>query len=169
MWTSGRAPDWPARRAYGRSFTLLAGAMARGDLLIDFDGSGWQFLESPGFLLAVFALALLRFGAERSDDRRLVERGTLAIGVVLAALLFAGSLAAGDAEAWPGLIAGPLCALLGAAALGGCSSERLGGSTRTGRGCSPSTRRAPGCCSPWSRSSFRHWPTSRSRASCCSW
>ena len=44
--------------------TLLAGAMARGDLLIDFDGSGW-FLESPGFLLAVFALALLRFGAER--------------------------------------------------------------------------------------------------------
>jgi hypothetical protein len=100
--------------------TLLAGAMARGDLLIDFDGSGWQFLESPCFLLAVFALALLRFGAERSDlDRRLVERGTLAIGVVLAALLFAGSLAAGDAEAWPGLIAGPLCALLGAAALGG--------------------------------------------------
>jgi hypothetical protein len=94
--------------------------MARGDLLIDFDGSGWQFLESPGFLLAVFALALLRFGAERSDlDRRLLERGTLVVGVVLGALLFAGSLAAADAEAWPGLIAGAVCAVLGAAALGG--------------------------------------------------
>lgn len=100
--------------------TLLAGAMARGDVLIDFDGSGWQFLESPGFLLAVFALALLLFGAERSDlDRRLLERGRLAIGVVLGALLFAGSLAAADVEAWPGLIAGALCALLGAAAVGG--------------------------------------------------
>ena len=40
--------------------------MARGDVLIDFDGSGWQFLESPAFLLAVFVLAVLWFGAERS-------------------------------------------------------------------------------------------------------
>src|SRR3954451_10796684 len=46
--------------------TLLAGALARGDVLIDFDGSGWQFLEAPGFLLAIFVLALLKFGAERS-------------------------------------------------------------------------------------------------------
>ena len=33
---------------------LLAGALARADTGIDFDGSGWQFLESPGFLLAVW-------------------------------------------------------------------------------------------------------------------
>jgi hypothetical protein len=100
--------------------TLLAGAMARGDVLIDFDSSGWQFLESPGFLLAVFALALLWFGAERSGaNRALVERGLLALGLVFGALLFAGSLAAGGAEAWPGLIAGVICALLGRAALGG--------------------------------------------------
>ena len=31
---------------------LLAGALARADAGIDFDGSGWQFLESPAFLLA---------------------------------------------------------------------------------------------------------------------
>src|SRR3954454_1099223 len=99
--------------------TLLAGALARGDVLIDFDGSGWQFLESPAFLLAVFVLALLRFGAERSGaNRDLVERGTLALGVVLGALLFAGSLAAGDHAAWPGLIAGIACALLARASLG---------------------------------------------------
>lgn len=99
---------------------LLAGAMARGDVLIDFDGSGWQFLESPAFLLALFAFAVLRFGAERSDiDRRMLERGTLVLGVALGALLFAGSLAAGDASPWPGLAAGAICALLGRAALGG--------------------------------------------------
>jgi hypothetical protein len=100
--------------------TLLAGALARADVLIDFDGSGWQFLESPGFLLAVFVLALLTFAAERSrPNRGLVERGTLALGVVLGALLFAGSLAAGDHAAWPGLIAGIVCALLARASLGG--------------------------------------------------
>jgi hypothetical protein len=105
---------------------LLAGAMARGDVLIDFDGSGWQFLESPGFLLAVFLLALLWFGAERSGaNPSLVERAVLALGVALGALLFAGSLAAGDSVAWPGLVAGALCALLGRAAVGGIF-ERAG-------------------------------------------
>jgi Domain of unknown function (DUF4126) len=100
--------------------TLLAGAMARGDVLIDFDGSGWEFLESPGFLLAVFALALLWFGAERSlTNRALVERGVLFLGLVLGGLLFAGSLAAGGSAAWPGLLAGVICALLGRAAVGG--------------------------------------------------
>ncbi|HKF80892.1 MAG TPA: DUF4126 family protein [Thermoleophilaceae bacterium] len=100
--------------------TLLAGAMARGDVLIDFDGSGWQFLESPGFLLAVFGLALLWYGAERSGaNRGLVDRAVLGLGLVLGALLFAGSLAAGNEAAWPGLVGGVACALLGRAALGG--------------------------------------------------
>lgn len=109
--------------------TLLAGALARGDVLIDFDGSGWQFLESPGFLLAVFVLALVQFGAERSGTNRgLVERGALVVGLVLGALLFAGSLAAGDHAAWPGLIAGVVCALLARASLGdlfGRAARRL--------------------------------------------
>jgi hypothetical protein len=100
--------------------TLLAGAMAHGDVVIDFDGSGWQFLESPGFLLAVFVLALVSFGAERSGaNRAMVERGMFALGLVFGALLFAGSLAAGGSAAWPGLVAGLLCAFLGRAALGG--------------------------------------------------
>jgi hypothetical protein len=106
---------------------LLAGALARGDVAIDFSDSGWQFLESPGFLLAVFAVALLSFGAERSaanrpqDDpvKRASEIGVAVLGLVLGALFFAGSLAAGDEAAWPGLIAGVVCALLARAALGG--------------------------------------------------
>ena len=44
--------------------------VARGDLAIDFDGTDWSFLESPGFLLAVFVLALLSYMAERSGPNR---------------------------------------------------------------------------------------------------
>jgi hypothetical protein len=103
---------------------LLAGAMARGDVAIDFDGSDWHFLEAPGFLLAVFAVAVLWYGAERSvanrpgDARLPLTRLAAVLGAILGALLFAGSLAASGHAAWPGLIAGVVCALLGYATLG---------------------------------------------------
>jgi hypothetical protein len=109
---------------------LLAGGMARGDVLIDFSGSGWQFLESPAFLLALLVLAVLWFAAERSRANSVwVERVGLTIGLTLGALLFAGSLAAGGDAAWPGIIAGIACALLGGVALGGLferAARRLG-------------------------------------------
>ena len=99
---------------------LLAGALARGDVGLDFTGSGWGFLESPAFLLAVLALTLVSYGAERSEtNRRAVEIALAAGGGLLGALLFAGSLAAGGGEAWPGLLAGALCAALAWAAAGG--------------------------------------------------
>jgi hypothetical protein len=114
---------------------LLTGALARGDLAIDFDGTDWSFLESPGFLLALVALAVLAYGAERSGANRSSEgaesvgRGvsaipagsaiTGAIGLVLGALLFAGALADGGHEGWIGLLAGPPCAGLAWLAVGG--------------------------------------------------
>lgn len=105
---------------------LLAGALARADAGIDFDGSGWQFLESPGFLLAVVAVAVLSFMAERSGaNRELVSRATAALAVVLGALLFAGALAAGGRSAVPGLVAGAAIALLAYVAVGGLL-ERAG-------------------------------------------
>jgi uncharacterized protein DUF4126 len=102
---------------------LLAGALARADAGIDFDGTGWRFLESPGFLLAVFALAVLSYGAERSGANQVGGARMLSlvlgvIGAALGALLFAGSLAEGGHEAWPGIVAGVLCAALGWAAVG---------------------------------------------------
>ena len=108
---------------------LLAGALARGDTGIDFDGSGWQFLESPAFLLAVLALAVISYGAERSGvDRRSVAIGGGVVAVVLGALLFAGSLAAGDRSAIAGVVAGAACAALAYVAVGGLldrARERL--------------------------------------------
>ena len=101
---------------------LLAGALARGDIVgaIDFDNSGWRFLESPGFLLVILLAAVLSYGAERSGvDRRPLRFGLAGLGVALGAMLFAGSLAEGGAVSWPGLVGGAAAAALGFAAVGG--------------------------------------------------
>jgi Domain of unknown function (DUF4126) len=106
---------------------LLAGALARGDIGIDFDNTDWKFLESPGFLLAILALAIVSYGAERSGlDRKLVRYGLAVLGALLGALLFAGSLAEGDTVSWPGLIGGAAAALLGFAAVGGLLERARG-------------------------------------------
>ena len=90
--TSARAPASPARPGSGRSCRPCWPARWReADAGIDFDGSGWQFLESPGFLLAVVALAAASYGAERSGaNKQMVARATAVAAVVLGALLFAG-------------------------------------------------------------------------------
>jgi hypothetical protein len=101
---------------------LLAGALGRGDIGIDFDGTDYHFLESPGFLFAVLALAVVAYALDR---RRGAGGGVrdpaslllAAAALVLGALLFAGSLAAGHHESWPGLVAGVACAALGYAAV----------------------------------------------------
>ena len=99
---------------------MLAGALASADAGIDFDGSGWEFLEEPVFLAAVLALTVVSYGAERSGaNHELVARATGVVALILGALLFAGSLAAGDHAAWPGLIAGVACAALAWVAVGG--------------------------------------------------
>src|SRR4051794_6622678 len=68
---------------------LLAGALAREDTGLDFDGTDFSFLESPWFLVAVFALAVGAYLAQRRGLSGAIERGLLALGVVLGALLFA--------------------------------------------------------------------------------
>jgi hypothetical protein len=98
---------------------LLAGGLARGDVGIDFDGTDWRFLESTGFLLAVLAVAVVAWLLERGGQGRAVEIVSGVIGVVLGGLLFAGALADGGTDAWPGLVAGPVCAVLGWRAIGG--------------------------------------------------
>jgi hypothetical protein len=105
---------------------LLAGALARADTGIDFDGTDWSFLESPVFLAAVLGLGVGAYLMERRDagpqagDRRSpVELFAGLVGIVLGALLFAGALADGGEESWLGLVLGPLCAALGWLAVGG--------------------------------------------------
>lgn len=100
---------------------LVAGALAAGNVELHFTHTDYSFLQSWVFLLvmALGAVALVaaerRLGRERSDASPVV--GVLAvIAAVLGALFFAGELArAGDA-AWPGWIAGVICAAVGIAA-----------------------------------------------------
>src|SRR3954453_15775256 len=48
--------------------TLLAGALAAGDVGLDFDGTDFSFLGKPGFLLVVVvAVAVLGFVERRQD------------------------------------------------------------------------------------------------------
>jgi uncharacterized membrane protein len=98
---------------------LLAGALARGDVGIDFDGTDWSFLESTGFLVALLVLAVVAFLLERGPRGRPVEVFSGVAGMVLGALLFAGAMADGGEPSWVGLVAGPLCAALGWLAVGG--------------------------------------------------
>ncbi|MEA2331096.1 MAG: hypothetical protein QOH58_1234 [Thermoleophilaceae bacterium] len=99
---------------------LLAGALARGDVGIDFDGTDWRFLESTGFLLVVVVLGVIAYLAERSAaNPRGIEVFSGVVGAVLGAMLFAGALADGGSDSWPGLIGGALCAVLGWRAVGG--------------------------------------------------
>jgi Domain of unknown function (DUF4126) len=106
---------------------LLAGALARGDAGIDFDNTDWKFLESPGFLLAILALAIISYGAERSGlDRKPVRYGTAALSLVLGAFLFAGALAQDGGVSWPGLIGGVAAALLALASVGGLLERARG-------------------------------------------
>src|SRR4051794_33929122 len=134
---------------------LLAGALARDDSGVDFSSTDFSFLESPAFLLVVLVLAVGSYALQRrgesvaqtraagrpGDPRAKVaggrktpepfEAALLVLGVVLGALLFAGSLADGHHESWPGIIGGIACAALGyfaLAALFGRARQRLAGS-----------------------------------------
>ena len=119
---------------------LLVGALARNDSGVDFDGTDYSFFEKPGFLLVVLVLAVAAYflNARTEGAGRAVELGSAAVGVVLGALFFAGSLAAGGETSWWGLPAGVACAALGylgVAALFGRARRRLASQpdTRTAR------------------------------------
>lgn len=99
---------------------LLVGALARGDVGIDFNGTDLSFLESPIFLLALLIGVVALIGAERRLGADRVEAGPIgaAVGGIalgLGALYFGGALADDGYAWWPGLIAGLACAALAAA------------------------------------------------------
>src|SRR4051794_4380346 len=95
--------------------TLLVGALAAGNLGIDFGGTDFAFLEKAPFLLVILVLVALLGFLERRQAAipALVLAG---VAVVLGALEAAGSIADHSATWWPGLLVGAAGALLGFAA-----------------------------------------------------
>lgn len=103
---------------------LAAGAFARYDLGIDFDGTAVAFLESPWLLLAVLALMGASVAVQRRIGAQALEQGPLGqalggIAIGFGALLFAGALDDRHDIWWPGLLAGAACAALTQAAVRG--------------------------------------------------
>jgi hypothetical protein len=98
--------------------SLAVGALAAGDVQIDFAHTSYSFLQGGPFLLVmVIGVAMLgmleRRGARQALDLRYVTVALAAASLVIGALMFAGALAQDHHTAWPGLIAGVICAGVG--------------------------------------------------------
>jgi Domain of unknown function (DUF4126) len=91
---------------------LAAGALAAAGATIDFDGTGYSFLEAPGWLLAVAVAVVVAILAARF----LPEYGLWVAGLVIGGLLGAGTLQDHHHSAVIGWVLGVLCAVLAAAA-----------------------------------------------------
>ncbi len=101
--------------------SLVVGALAAGDVEIQFTNTSYSFLQSPWFLLALVIGAVVLAVLERRLPPERLQQGPIAlalaaISVALGALLFAGSLCRGGYAVWPGLVGGAICALVAIAA-----------------------------------------------------
>ena len=97
---------------------LVVGALAAGDIQIDFAHSDYSFLQSGPFLLVmVIGVVLLAVMERRINADTLasppVAIGLAAVSVVIGALLFAGSLCRDHYAVWPGIVGGAICAVIG--------------------------------------------------------
>ncbi|HEY5319024.1 MAG TPA: hypothetical protein VIJ20_13635 [Solirubrobacteraceae bacterium] len=107
---------------------LAAGALAAGDVELDFKHTQYAFLQSPGFLLALVAGVIVLTILERllpagpgakpgaGLDRRPLAVIMVLAGAAVGAVFFAGELCRGHAVIWPGYVAGPVCAVIAATA-----------------------------------------------------
>jgi hypothetical protein len=100
---------------------LAAGALAAGDVEIDFKGTDFSFLQHAPFLLVLVILAVALAALERRipAERLTAGPGAIVLALVslaLGALLFGGALADDHYASWPGLIGGVVCAAVAIAA-----------------------------------------------------
>jgi hypothetical protein len=98
--------------------SLAVGALAAGDVEIQFSHTPYSFLQSPFFLLGIALAGIVLLVLERRQGG--IESGSVALvlalaSIALGALLFAGALCHGGHRGWPGLIGGAICALVGVA------------------------------------------------------
>jgi hypothetical protein len=100
---------------------LLTGGLAGADAGVDFDGTAFDFLEQPWFLIVIAVAAAATIALERREGADRLEAGPLGaalsgIAIGLGALLFAGILDDRHDTWWYGLPLGIACATVGTAA-----------------------------------------------------
>jgi hypothetical protein len=91
---------------------LLAGALAREDLGLDFDHTQFAFLESPWWLLALVVALVVTVLARRYVETGPGEAALSGLGIGLGALLCAASIDDRHKVWWYGLILGAIIAYL---------------------------------------------------------
>ena len=113
--------------------TLFVGALAAGDIGLDYEGTDFAFLEQTGFLLAI-VVAVAVFGIiDRRRHGDTTGQGPVVVmllicSLALGALSASGSIADVSADWWPGVPIGVAAASLGfvaARSLFGRVSARL--------------------------------------------
>jgi uncharacterized membrane protein YhaH (DUF805 family) len=98
---------------------ILTGALASGDVGVDFDNTDFSWVESPLFLLVVLGLSVVVYMYERQaapvapGERSPVQAILALLAMALGAVMFGASLAAGGETEWPGIFAGMACAFIG--------------------------------------------------------
>ena len=106
---------------------LFVGVMARLDAAVDFEHTGYEFLESTWWLALLVALVVAAWAVDRTATP--VPFAVYAVvGMGLGALLFAGALEDDGYFGTGGIIPGMVCALLGflaARAFLGGAADRL--------------------------------------------
>ena len=100
---------------------LVVGALAAGNVEIDFTHTGFSFLQKPVFLVIMVVGVVALSGLERryaSDGAapRPMLLALAACGLIVGALLFGGSIDRSHHPAWIGIVAGVICAGIGIAA-----------------------------------------------------
>jgi uncharacterized membrane protein len=94
---------------------LLAGALASGDVGLDFDGTAFAFLESPVWLLILAVALIATVFTRKLLESPPGEAALAGIGIGLGALLCAASIDDRHDTWWYGLIIGAVAALLASA------------------------------------------------------
>ncbi len=97
---------------------LVAGGAARGNVMLDFGGTSFAFLESSWWLVAMAALGLVGLILRNEIARRPpLVAAMQGIGMGIGALLFCGALADDGYTWWPGIPAGIAAAWLSGTAV----------------------------------------------------
>lgn len=91
---------------------LLLAVLAAANLGVDFDGTSFAFLESPVWMGVMAAGLVASVVGRKAFEAGVGAQVITGVGAVLAALEFAGQLDDRFDVWWPGLIVGPLLAVL---------------------------------------------------------